>query len=181
MNKFLELFGGPIAVLSSIIMCIVVARRWKVSRNKRSRKHLVPLLYWGPVFLMACMALHLLQNGYNTIVSASAGQAKFSFYHYSLQLFGLVVAYQSYLLLQQCWQHAGGVLRFNPRLCRSIGLIILTTLPTFAFTPIGIVPSVVLIITVLVSLTVHRSTAKESESQSIAADEIIQAAAGVPA
>ena len=181
MNNFLELFGGPIALLSSIIMCIIVARRWKASRNNRSRKHLVPLLYWGPVFLMACMALHTFRNGYNTIVSVSAGQAKFSFYHYSLQLFGLVVAYQSYLLLKQCRQHAGGVLRFNQRLYRSIGLIILTTLPTFAFTPIGIVPFVVLIITFLVSLAVHRSTAKESVLQPIAADEIIQAAAGVPA
>jgi hypothetical protein len=38
MNEFLELFGGPIAVISSIIVTILLARRWKKDRNPHTRK-----------------------------------------------------------------------------------------------------------------------------------------------
>lgn len=181
MNNFLELFGGPIAVISSIIICIILARRWRGSRHQITRKHLVPVLYWGPVFLIACMVLHLFRNGYNTVVSIHAGQAKFSFYHYSLQLFGLVLAYQAWLLLQQCRQHASGVLRFNGKLYRSMALILVTTLPTFIFTPIGIVPSVVLVILFLVSLLVHRPVATETKVRHYTDDVLLQSAEVVTA
>jgi hypothetical protein len=181
MNKFLELFGGPIALLSSITICIMLARRWKGDRAKSTRRHLAPVLYWGPVFLMACMALHVFQNGYNTITSVQAGKATFSFYHYSLQIFGAVLAYQSWLLLKQCRQHLGGTRRFNRKLYQSIALIVITTLPTVAFTPIGIVPTVVLGITFLVSLIVHRTAVKQKSQQpGRSAEPILQEAAMIP-
>jgi hypothetical protein len=157
MNHFFELFGGPIAVLLSIISTIVISRRWKQYRSKSSRRFLVALLYWGPLFLIACMLLHNFQNAYRAIVAFNE-TGVFNFYYYSLQLFGLVVAYQSYLLLINCRRHATGNKRINKKLLLSIGLIILTTLPTFAFTPIGIIPSGVLLITFLFSISIHRSS-----------------------
>ena len=157
MNQFFELFGGPIAVLLSILSTIVVSRRWKKYRSKNTRSMLVAFLYWGPLFLMSCMLLHIIQNAYRAIAGFNE-TGVFNFYFYSLQLFGFVVAYQSYLLLIRCRRHVTGKTRMNQHLLFSIGLIMLTTLPTFAFTPIGIIPSGVLFITFLVSISTHRST-----------------------
>jgi hypothetical protein len=157
MNQFFELFGGPMAVLISILSTIVVSRRWKKYRADSTRRFLVPLLYWGPIFLMACMLLHIVQNAYRALVSFNE-TGIFNFYFYSLQLFGFVVAYQSYLLLMNCRKHVSGKKRLNKGLLLSMGLIILTTLPTFVFTPIGIIPSSVLFITFLLSLGIHRSS-----------------------
>jgi hypothetical protein len=155
MNQFFELFGGPIAVLLSILSTIILSRRWKNHRSKNARRILVAALYWGPLFLMACMLLHIVQNAYRAIVSINE-KGVFNFYFYSLQLFGFVVGYQSYLLLKNCRQHVAGGKRINRKLLLSIGLIVLTTLPTFVFTPIGIIPTVVLFITFLLSLSIHR-------------------------
>jgi hypothetical protein len=157
MNQFFQLFGGSIALLSSIMACIVVARKWRLYRNQLTRKPLIPFFYWGPIFLMSCMALHIINNGLNTIAIVSAGTSKFNFYQYSYQLFGSVVAYQSYLLLGKCKKHVAGNIRFNRSLYFSMALIVVTTLPTFIFTPIGIVPSVVLVINFVLSLLVHKN------------------------
>ena len=156
MNQFFELFGGPIAVLLSILSTIVLARRWKPYRSENTRGVLVAFLYWGPLFLMACMLLHIVQNAYRAIVSIRDAGV-FNFYFYSLQLFGFVVSYQAYLLLKNCRNHVAGEKRMNPKLFLRIGLIVFTTLPTFAFTPIGIIPSGVLVLTFLFSISVHRS------------------------
>ncbi|WP_148661233.1 hypothetical protein [Flavisolibacter tropicus] len=158
MNEFLELFGGPIAVLSSIIATILLARRWKNQRHGHTRKHVVALLYWGPVFLICCMVLHCFRNGYNTITnSISIGRSVFNFYHYSLQLFGVVLAYQAYVLLGKCRDYAKQRVRQGKSVYAMIALIVFTTLPTFYFTPIGIVPTVVLTISSIVSWFVHKS------------------------
>jgi hypothetical protein len=152
MNEFLELFGGPIVVLSSIITCIILARRWKNNRHPSTRKFLVGLLYWGPVFLICAMVLHCFRNGYNTIVnSLSTGCSVFNFYHYSLQLFGAVVIYQAYILLGKCRVYAKHPTRYSKPLYYMMGVILFTTLPTFAFTPIGIIPAIVLTIMLLTS------------------------------
>src|SRR6476469_405497 len=156
MNHFFELFGGPIAVLLSIISTIVVSRRWKPDRARNTRCILVGFLYWGPLFLMSCMLLHIFQNAYRAIVSFNE-TGVFNFYYYSLQLFGFVVGYQSFLLLENCHTHAAGEIRIDKKLLLSIGLIVLTTLPTYIFTPIGIIPSGILFITLLVSFSIHRS------------------------
>lgn len=161
-NDFFELFGGSIALASSIVACIVVNRRWKNDRHPGIRKYLVPVFYWGPLFLMSCMVMHIIRNAYNSITGISAGEGVFNFYHYSLQLFGFVLAYQSYLLLKKCRMHVVGKYRFNPTLYLYMGLIIASTLPTFIFTPIGIVPTVVLGIMLPVSLLVHRFVPAEN-------------------
>jgi hypothetical protein len=108
------------------------------------------------------MVLHIINNGLNTIVLIREGSSKFNFYQYSYQLFGAVLFYQSYLLLQKCRKHAEGTTRYNRRLYASMALIVFTTLPTFIFTPIGIVPTVVLLINFVVSLFVHKSAKVET-------------------
>lgn len=113
MNQFFELFGGPIAVFFSITATIFVTRRWKAGRAKNTRRFLVALLYWTPLFLLSCMVLHCFQNAYRAIVSLQE-TGVFNFYYYSLQLFGFVVGYQAYLLLKRCRQHAAGEKHLNP-------------------------------------------------------------------
>jgi hypothetical protein len=173
MKQFFEFFSGPVVLLSSIVICIVLARRWKADRNPLARKHLVPLLYWGPVFLMAAMVLHIVNNGYNILSDLIAGRSRFYFYHYSLQLFGCVVGYQAYLLLKQCRQHARGTIRFNPPLYAAMALIVATTLPTFAFTPIGIIPAAVILINFITSLLVHRPIIKVSVQKEMDSGTIV--------
>ncbi|GAA4384624.1 hypothetical protein [Hymenobacter koreensis] len=156
-TEFLELFGGPIAMVSAIAFSTGVAYRWKEERHASTRKHMVPVLYWAPLFLMTCMVMHCLRNAYDSVTLISAGKATFQFYHYSLQLFGAVLFYQAYLLLQQCRKYVQGQTRFSFGLYRAMFLVFATTFPTWFFTPIGIVPSVVLIIMLPVSLLVHKS------------------------
>ena len=156
------MFGGSIAILSSIITSIIVARKWRKHRSDQTRKHLVAVLYWGPILLMCCMVLHIINNGLNTIALIREGSGKFNFYQYSYQLFGAVLFYQSYLLLQKCRKHAEGRTRYNRSLYASMAIILFTTLPTFIFTPIGIVPAVVLLINFVVSLLVHKSAVPEA-------------------
>lgn len=155
MNQFLELFGGPIAVFLSIIATIFVTLRWKADRDKNTRRFLVALLYWTPLFLLSCMALHCFQNAYRAIISLQE-TGVFNFYYYSLQLFGFVVGYQACLLLKKCRQHAAGERRMNPGFFRVVGLLVLTTLPTFAFTPIGIIPTAVVFLASLFSVCIHK-------------------------
>jgi hypothetical protein len=175
MNEFLELFGGPIAVVSSIITTWIISKRWKTYRHSSTRTFFVPILYWGPLFLISCMFLHCFRNGYNTIIALSANMKAFNFYYYSLQMFGGVLAYQSYLLLQKCKEHVSGELRYNRGLYRSMLIIIATSLPTFIFTPIGIVPAIVLAITFISSLFVHKKkTKKDMEVVCVAAMEAVQ-------
>jgi hypothetical protein len=66
----------------------------------------------------------------------------------------MVAACQSYQLLVNCRQYMSRQKRWNRRLLSSPGLLVLTTLPAFAFTPIGIIPKAILLITLLVSMAV---------------------------
>jgi len=121
------------------------------------------------------MVLHCFRNGYNTIIALQADAGAFNFYHYSLQLFGGVLAYQSYLLLLKCKAHVSRSHRHNRSLYRSMFIIIATSLPTFIFTPIGIVPAAVLVITFICSLVVHKkNTLQKSEIAYIAPIEDFQ-------
>ena len=155
MNRFFELFGGPLAVLLSIIATIIISRKWKKYRSENTRPVMVALLYWGPVFLMATMLLHNVQNAYRALASYRE-TGTFNFYFYSLQLFGFVVAYQSYLLLLSCRQLVSTKKRKNQTVYKNLALIVFTTLPTFAFTPIGIIPTGVLLFTLLISFGVYK-------------------------
>lgn len=159
MNAFFELYGGAMAVLLSLISTTYFAIKWKGYRQPNSRRFIVALLYWGPLFLMSTMVLHMVQNAYRALVSYQEAGV-FNFYYYSLQLFGCVVGYQAYLLLMQCRMHAQVRGKFNRKLFWLTMLIVLTTLPTFAFTPIGIIPPAIMLITIICSLFVHRSAAK---------------------
>ncbi|MCC3160577.1 hypothetical protein LJ737_25290 [Hymenobacter sp. 15J16-1T3B] len=158
-TEFLELFGGPIALVSAVAFSNGVAYRWRTERNPLTRKHLVPVLYWGPLFLMTCMVMHCLRNAYESYHFISNGIASFRFYQYSLQMFGVFLFYQAYLLLQECRRYVRGTQRLSPRLYGHMLLIVATTLPTWIFTPIGIVPTVVLVLILPVSLLVHKSRA----------------------
>jgi hypothetical protein len=169
MNEFLELFGGPIAVISSIITTWIISRCWRTIRHSSMSKYLIPILYWGPIFLMCCMFLHCFRNGYNTIVALMANIKAFNFYYYSLQMFGGVLAYQSYLLLQKCKSYVSGKHEYKSSLYRSILIIVATSLPTFIFTPIGIVPTVVLAITSISLLFIQ----KKKESKEIKVEYVV--------
>ncbi|GAB2967255.1 hypothetical protein GCM10027048_42420 [Hymenobacter coalescens] len=167
-TEFLELFGGPIALVSAVAFSNGVAYRWRAERSWQTRKHVVPVLYWGPLFLMTCMVMHCLRNAYDSYTFISAGKASFSFYHYSLQLFGVFLFYQAYLLLQECRRYVQGEQRLRPRLYGHVLLILASTLPTWVFTPIGLVPAVVLTITLSVSLLVHRSARSVASTNCLA-------------
>jgi hypothetical protein len=156
MNAFFELYGGAMAVLLSIFSTIYMAIKWRSYRQPTARKFVVALLYWGPLFLICCMLLHNVQNIYRAIVSYQA-TSTFNFYYYSLQLFGCVIAYQAYILLMSCRNHVNTTNRFSFKVMKQVCLIVLTTLPTFAFTPIGIIPSVIMLITFLCAVFVHKS------------------------
>lgn len=155
MNQFFELLGGPVALFLSITATVFITLRWKSDRSKNTRRFLVAMLYWGSLFLMSCMVLHCIQNAYRAIVSLQE-TGVFNFYYYSLQLFGFVVGYQAYLLLKNCRRHASGEKRLSPAFFKGVGLLVLTTLPTFAFTPIGIIPTGVLFLTCLFSICIHK-------------------------
>ncbi|WP_303311824.1 hypothetical protein [Hymenobacter sp. BT730] len=177
-TEFLELFGGPIALVSAIAFSNGVAYRWKKERNQQVHKHMAPVLYWGPLFLMTCMVMHCLRNGYETYHFITTGIASFKFYHYSLQMFGAFLFYQAYLLLQECRRYVQGDQRFNLRLYGYMLLIIATTLPTWIFTPIGLVPTIVLTLTLVFSFFVHKfSSRKAAVTEEPVVEELQQAEA----
>lgn len=157
MIKLLENFGNPIALLLSIIVTLVLSFRWKANRPGNTRRFLVGLLYWGPVLIMACMACHLVLNAHKAYVSIRDAGV-FNFHLYSLQLFGFVLGYQSFRLLESCRRFVTDSARHRRKMLQGIGLILLITLPTLAFTIISIIPPAVLTISFLASLGVHRSS-----------------------
>ena len=162
MNEFLERFGDPFALLSSIVATWIISKRWSASLHASVRKYLIPFFYWGPTFLLCCMMLHCLQNGAKTVIALEANSKAFNFRYYSLQLFGCVMACQGLWLLQHCKLHISGNKRYNLSLYSSMLVIVVISLPTFIFTPIGIVPTFVLIITFICSLLVHKiNTSKQ--------------------
>lgn len=155
MFKLIENFGNPIALLLSIMATVFISFRWKANRPKNSRRFLVGLLYWGPLLIMACMLFHVILNAHRAYVSIR-DTGVFNFYFYSLQLFGFILGYQSYRLLRSCLLFVSVGARYRKELLKNIGLILLITLPTLAFTIISIIPPVVLTISFLASLGVHR-------------------------
>lgn len=159
-------------VLISLVATVIISRSWKKYRTENVRPLVVALLYWGPLFLMAAMLLHNIQNAYRAVVSYRETGA-FNFYYYSLQLFGFVVAYQSYLLLLSCRHFVSTKRRKNQKVYGYLALIALTTLPTFAFTPIGIIPSCVLLFTGVISFAVYKKRKKKMAKLSVVGGNMV--------
>ncbi len=161
LNKFFTTYSGQTAMVLSIISGIIMVWRQKHSFHSRTRKLAAFFLFWPSLLLAWVMVMHLCNNLHNAIVSISAGQAVFSFYHYSLQLFGITVGYQTLCLLRQCLQHARGEKRLNGTLYLHMGRIVLTTLPAFIFMPMAIIPQVLMVFTMIASLVTHRAAGKQ--------------------
>jgi len=157
MIKLLENVGNPVALLLSFTITLILSFRWKSKRPKNTRRFFVGLVYWGPVLIMACMACHLAVNAHRAYVSVR-DTGVFNFYLYSLQLFGFVLGYQSFLLLKSCRLFVEDGARYRRKMLQGIGFILLITLPTLAFTIISIIPPAVITISFLASLGVHRSS-----------------------
>lgn len=159
--RFFEVFSGPTAILASIIITITLTWKTRKSRPDRVRGFFAGLLLWPSIVLICFMVMHMGHNSFNAFVSIRDGKAVFAFYHYGLILFGGTVGAQAYLMLRTTLKHVSGNKRFSGRVYFNIFRIVATTLPTWIFTIIGIIPTFLMIIALLASLFTHRALKKQ--------------------
>jgi hypothetical protein len=157
---FFEVLSGPTAIISSIILTIYITWKKRKSRPDQVRGFFAGLLLWPSMVLMLFMVMHIGHNSFNAYVSIRDGQSVFAFYHYGLALFGGTVGVQAYLMTQQTLRHVAGNQRFSGRVYFNIFRIVATTLPTWIFTVIGIIPTILMTIALIASLFTHRAAKK---------------------
>ncbi|RPD51342.1 hypothetical protein [Paracnuella aquatica] len=174
LQHFFEVFSGPTAIISSIIITITLTWVKRKCRPDRVRGFFAGLLLWPAVVLMCFMVMHIGHNSYNAFVTIRDGKAVFAFYHYGLVLFGGTVGTQAYFLARQVLRHVRGNQRFSGRVYFNILRIVATTLPTWIFTVIGIIPTILMTIALLASLFTHRAAKKAAAP---ASEELLRAPA----
>lgn len=163
LNNILERYGDPIALGLSVLLAFYFGIVWRKDANTSARGLVAGLMYFGPAFLISCMVLHLMQNGLHAVAYLQQ-YGSITFHYYSLLLFGCIVGHQGLLLLKACRWHTKVTGRFSKALLHVMVRIIVISLPTFIFTPIGLFPTVLMGWTTIFALLVHRRAKPEQET-----------------
>ncbi|GAB4025802.1 hypothetical protein [Spirosoma gilvum] len=108
------------------------------------------LVVFGPTANATLMgAGHLFENSYHAAEKLYAGTYTFDFRQYSLFLMGGVLIFLSLYTLRQLADWFSGIPGSQRKAVQATLAIIVVTAPTFAFTPIGILPTLVSVISLL--------------------------------
>ena len=107
---------------------------------------------YAPLVIMVHMFFHLFNTSYIIWERVQAKSFVYDFRTYSLYLMGIVIAYLSYLLLQQGLYKCRFVHSNNGPFYKTMLAIGFVSLPTVFFTPIGSLPALACLISLVALL-----------------------------
>lgn len=157
MNSFFLYWVDLAALLLSMALGITLA-------IKAVRKNLSPVrgavaaffLFFGPAAILVHMAFHLTEIFYHAGVALLEGTFAYSFRFYSLQLMGILLTCLSVTFLRNAFAKCHHRHYKNRNLFKTIGLIVLVSVPTIPFTPIGALPTLACLISLAALPFVHK-------------------------
>jgi hypothetical protein len=143
------------AIVSSIAISIVFLLKIKSKTIRPIRSYVLFFVVFGPVVIAVHMSMHIIEISYHAITNAFTGTFKYNFRFYSLQLMGTLILYLSIRFLG-AW-HSYLITNTNKKQVLKIaGWIALISIPTIPLTPIGSLPAMACIISLVASIWVHK-------------------------
>lgn len=147
MNKFFLYYIDMFAVLTSILVAIVLTLI-TIRKSETPLRRVAPFfMFFGPSAILVHMSCHILEINYRAIGNIKAGKFIYDFRFYSLMLMAVVLIYCNQLLLKRIKKFIEG--NSSSEVLKAIGMIVLVSLPTVPFTPIGSLPTMACIITLI--------------------------------
>jgi hypothetical protein len=158
-----------IALVASAIVAIILA-------TTTIRKSVFPLravpaffMFFGPAVIFVHMVFHTGNISYNTFQGIQLGTFTYNFRFYSLMLMGLVLIYSSATLLQRIKNFLVG--GSYASVLKAMLMIFVVSAPTIPFTPIGSLPVIACIITLVAMPFVRKIKGKIFHSNRFAVDK----------
>jgi hypothetical protein len=143
------------AIVSSIAISIVFLLKIKTKTIRPIRSYVLFFVVFGPVVIAVHMSMHIIEISYHAITNAFTGTFKYNFRFYSLQLMGALILYLSIRFLGT-W-HSYLITNTNKKQVLKIaGWIALISIPTIPLTPIGSLPAMACVISLVASIWVHK-------------------------
>ena len=139
-------FVGSLALLFTLLNTVRLVR----GATQPVRKLPAALVVCGPTANATLMgAGHLFENSYHAVEKLFAGTYIYDFRQYSLFLMGVVMLVISLFTLRQLANWFIGIPGSERKAVQATLAIIAISSPTVAFTPIGILPTLVSIVSLL--------------------------------
>jgi hypothetical protein len=159
MNQFFLYWVDLFAMVSSIAISIYFLLKIKSKATWPLRSLVLFFVVFGPVVIAVHMSLHIIEISYHAITNAFTGTFKYNFRFYSLQLMGALILYLSIRFLEACRNYL--ITNTNKKeVLKTAGWIALISIPTIPLTPIGSLPAMACVISLVASIWVHK---KQSE------------------
>ena len=156
MKQFFFNWADPIALLLSFLIPLIIAIRVVKKSKKQARSVAAFFLLFGPSAIVAHMSFHLLEIGITAIINSLDGAFTYNFRFYSLMLMGVVITYLSFVLLKQGIAKCKNARFRNRHLYKTMAFVVLISAPTIYFTPIGSLPTMACIISLIALPFVHK-------------------------
>jgi hypothetical protein len=148
---WVDLFAMVISIAISINFLLKI--KSKAIRPLRSL--VLFFVVFGPVVIAVHMSLHIIEISYHAITNVFTGTFKYNFRFYSLQLMGALIFYLSIRFLG-AWRYYLKTNTNRKQVLKAAGWIALISIPTIPFTPIGSLPTMACVISLVASIWVHK-------------------------
>jgi hypothetical protein len=155
-----------LALIASAIVAIFLATT--TIRKSIFSLRAIPafFMFFGPAVIFVHMICHIGDISYNTFQGIKSGNFTYNFRFYSLMLMGVVLIYSSLLLLQQIKKFL--VVGAYANVLKTMLMIFVVSAPTIPFTPIGSLPVIACIITLVAMPFVRKIKNDVLQSNSLA-------------
>lgn len=152
-DHWVDLTAMVLSLLAAIVLAVRLARKYAI------RGIAAFFLLFGPLVIFVHMFFHLSNVTYNITERVRAHAFVYDFRTYSLYIMGALLGYLSFRLLQQSIYKCTSLQSRNAPIFKTMAAIALVSMPTIFFTPIGSLPTMGCIIS-LVALTFLKSKRK---------------------
>lgn len=135
-----------IALIVSVVTAIFFTVKTLRKTGRRLRTTAIFFMYLGPAVIAVHMIFHTVEISYHAFENILAGTFSYNFRFYSLILFGLILIALNHTLLRTMKSFLSGGSITD--VWKSIIPIILVSVPTIPFTPIGALPAIACLISI---------------------------------
>lgn len=172
--KFILDYIDLITIVAGLVATILAGIRIARLSRHRLRKGVVPVLFFGPVFIITTMATHLLEVSWHVIDTRFSGAFSYSFHLYSLYLLPAVLIYAAWRFYKNAVQFCLAPMSSKKSLLLSFAVITIICAPAVKIVPVAAVPIVASAISIIASFFT-RKTNKVITRQEAAPGDMIAA------
>ncbi len=148
-----DVIALSLAIILSITLTFLALKR----SGDALRGSAVFFLFLGPAVIGFNMAMHTLQVLYGAVEAITNGTFTYDFRFYSLLLIGSVLIYRSVSMLKQGWAKCMFRLQNMTAVYKNVIVVSIISASTIPFTPIGALPVLACIITLISLRFAHKT------------------------